>query len=103
MVTIDDGGKHGRQPASSGGDGYRLHLTAADRQLRTRRGSQAAGCTDVMTDNHTTLMKAENVVVHFADGGVTKGQTDDFSASRPTFTLIPIGAADHGPPVVVRL
>jgi hypothetical protein len=55
-----------------------------------------------MTETNA-LSTLENVVAHYRDGRVTKGQTEDFSAARPTFTLIPLDGADTGGPVVVDL
>jgi hypothetical protein len=45
----------------------------------------------------------QNVVVHYADGRVAKGQTADFLPASPTFTLLPLGKTGDGEPVVVRL
>lgn len=50
-----------------------------------------------------TVSGLENVVAHYADGRVAKGQTENFSAARPTFTLMPLDGAKNGEPVVVRL
>jgi hypothetical protein len=65
-------------------------------------GSGADGCSDTMTDTNTRS-EPENVVAHYADGRVVKGQTEDFSAARPTFTLIPLDGADNREPLDVRL
>jgi hypothetical protein len=51
----------------------------------------------------STLPALDNVVAHYVDGRVTKGQTEDFSAARPTFTLIPLDEADEREPVIVHL
>jgi hypothetical protein len=50
-----------------------------------------------------TASRPESVVAHHVDGRVTKGQTDDFSPARPTFTLIPLDGADNREPVIVRV
>jgi hypothetical protein len=50
-----------------------------------------------------TVSTLENVVAHYVDGRVAKGQTGDFSSARPTFTLAPLTGGDHGEPVVIRL
>jgi len=50
-----------------------------------------------------TVSTLENVVAHYADGRVAKGQTADFGAARPTFTLLPLSGAEHAKPVVIRL
>ena len=55
-----------------------------------------------MTDTNTRS-EPENVVAHYADGRVVKGQTEDFSAARPTFTLIPLDGADNREPLEIRL
>src|SRR4051812_33926457 len=55
-----------------------------------------------MTDQ-ITQTTVENVVAHYADGRVVKGQTTDFSVARPTFTLRAIDGADTGEPVVVQV
>jgi len=50
-----------------------------------------------------TASRPESVVAHHVDGRVTKGQTDDFSPARPTFTLIPLDGADNREPIIVRV
>ena len=50
-----------------------------------------------------TVSRPESVVAHHVDGRETKGQTDDFSPARPTFTLIPLDGADNREPVIVRV
>jgi hypothetical protein len=57
---------------------------------------------NTMADTNT-VSRPENVVVHHIDGRVTKGQTEDFSPARPTFTLIPLDGADNREPVIVRV
>jgi hypothetical protein len=47
--------------------------------------------------------RPENVVAHHVDGRATKGQTDDFSPARPTFTPTPLDGADNREPVIVRV
>ncbi len=46
-------------------------------------------------------MNAQKVVVHFADGRVVKGHTDDFEPTRPRFRLVPVGAEPHTPAIEV--
>ena len=50
-----------------------------------------------------TRSTSDKVVVHYADGRVSKGHTDDFNPALPTFTLAPIGDGASSVPVTVRV
>ncbi len=79
-----------------------VESTRVERAVPEAQGFGAAGCGHTMTDTNTAST-IEGVVAHYADGRVLKGRTADSSGTRPTFTLIPITAADRGETLVVRL
>jgi hypothetical protein len=55
-----------------------------------------------MADTNTRS-RPENVVAHYVDGRVSKGQTEDFSPAHPTFTLIPLDGGDNREPASVHV
>ena len=48
-------------------------------------------------------MAKNKIVVHFADGRVLRGHTDDFLPTKPTFHLSPMEPAAQAKPLEVRI